>query len=92
MQDDFLHKLKKDIPGSLKTFQVHSGVSKFTLEWLHCLHEKITVFTDNEFPPILSFMYNQCALKINWCILKINQSIKYLNIYQSTLFLDISVH
>ena len=22
----------------LKTFQVHFGVSRFTLEWLHCLH------------------------------------------------------
>ena len=75
-----------------KTFQAHFGVSRFTLEWLHCLHWKITVSTENKIPPIINFMYNQCTLKINWCTLKINQSIKYLHTYQCTLLLDISVH
>ena len=75
-----------------KTFQIRFGVSRFTLEWLHCLHWKIIVDTENKFPPIISFMYNQCALKINWCTLKTNQSIKYLHIYQCTLLLEISVH
>ena len=62
---------------TLKTFQVHFGVSRFTLEWLHCLCWKITVSTENKIPPIISFMYNQCTLKINWCTLKINQSINW---------------
>ena len=30
---------------------------------------KITVSTENEFPPIISLIYNQCALKVNWCTL-----------------------
>ena len=43
------------------------------------------MYTENKIPPIISFMYNQCTLKINWCTLKINKSIKYLHIYQCTL-------
>ena len=67
----------------------HFGVSKFTLEWLHCLRWKIIVSTETKFPPIISFMYNLCTLKINWCTLKINHSVKYFHIYQYTLLLDI---
>ena len=45
--------------------------------------------TEKEFPPIVSFLYNQCTLRIDCCTMKINQSlIKYLHIYQCTLLLD----
>ena len=73
-----------DVPGSFRSFQVHSGIA--TLLTLknnyYCVHWK-------EFPPIVSFLYNQCTLRINCCTLKINQSIiKYLHIYHCTLLLD----
>ena len=66
---------------STKIFQVHSGMNTL-------LTLKKIVSTEKELPRIISFMWSQFTLKINWCTL----IIKYLHIYQCTLLLDISVH